>query len=48
VVLRAGLDAVARRKILGPRRESNPGVPAHSLVTIPTELFRLHSVVVHL
>jgi hypothetical protein len=35
---RAGLDAEARRKILTPCRESNPGGPARSLVTILTEL----------
>jgi hypothetical protein len=28
VYLRAGLDAVAKRKIPSPRRESNPGHPA--------------------
>jgi len=31
---RAGLEAVAKRKIPCPCRESNPGRPAGSLVTI--------------
>jgi hypothetical protein len=31
---RAGLNAVAKRKILCPCREPNPGSPAHSLLTI--------------
>jgi hypothetical protein len=38
---RAGLDAVAKRKIPSSRRESNPersDRPARSLVAIPTEL----------
>jgi hypothetical protein len=38
---RAGLDAVAKRKILSHCRESNPGRPARSPVAIPTELSRL-------
>jgi hypothetical protein len=38
---RASLDAVAKRKILCPRRQSNPGRPARSLVIIPTVLPRL-------
>jgi hypothetical protein len=36
---RAGLDAVAKKKILSPSRESNPCRPARSLVAIPTELW---------
>jgi len=36
---RAGLDAVMKKKFL-PHRESNPGRPAHSLVTVLTELWR--------
>jgi len=35
---RAGLDAVAKRKNPCSCREPNPGSPAHSLVTILTEL----------
>jgi len=31
---RAGLDEVPKRKILCPYRKSNPGLSAHSLVTI--------------
>jgi hypothetical protein len=38
---RAGLDDVTKRKILNPYRESNPGCPARSLVTVSTELSRL-------
>jgi hypothetical protein len=38
VDLRLILDAVAKRKIPSPRRESNPVRPARSLVAIPTEL----------
>jgi len=38
---RAGLDAVAKRKILCSCWEWNPGRPARSLVTILTELYRL-------
>jgi hypothetical protein len=38
---RDGLDAVAKRKIPSPCRESNSDRPAFSLVTILTELFRL-------
>jgi hypothetical protein len=34
---RAGLDAVEKRKISYPYRESNLGRPARSLVGIPTE-----------
>jgi len=30
---RAGLDAVAMRKIPWPSRESNPGLPARGIVT---------------
>jgi hypothetical protein len=44
VGLRVGLDAVAKRKIPIPRRNSNPDRldrPARSLVAIPTELSRL-------
>jgi hypothetical protein len=40
----AGLDTVEKRKISCPYRESDPGfhgLPARSLVTIPTELFWL-------
>jgi hypothetical protein len=39
---RAGLDAVAKRKISLPSRESNPGRPARRLVTILTEPPWLH------
>jgi len=39
---RAGLDAMAKGKILVPAGESNRGLPAHSLVSVLTELFRLH------
>jgi hypothetical protein len=35
---KTGMDAVAKRKIPNPLRELNPGRPARSLVTIPTEL----------
>jgi hypothetical protein len=35
---RAGLDAVAKRKIPSRCRESNPDRSARSVVTIPTEL----------
>jgi hypothetical protein len=35
---RVGLNAVARRKSPSPCRESNPGRPARSLVTILTEV----------
>jgi hypothetical protein len=38
---RAGLDASVKRKCLTLCRESNPGRPAPSLVTILTELPRL-------
>jgi len=38
---RAGPDAMVKRKILCPCRESNPGRPARSLVTVLTELRRL-------
>jgi len=38
---RAGLDAVASRKILRPCRQSNYGRPAHDLVTKVTELPQL-------
>jgi hypothetical protein len=41
VGLRAGLDAVAKRRILSPCRELNPGLPACGLIAIPTELSRL-------
>jgi hypothetical protein len=34
----AGLDAVVKRKNPCPCQESNPGHPAHSFVTILTEL----------
>jgi hypothetical protein len=37
---RTGLDAVAKRKIPSPFRESNPNHPAHSQVALPTELSR--------
>jgi len=33
---RAGLDAVAKRKILSPRRELNRSRPARSLVAVLT------------
>jgi hypothetical protein len=35
---RAGLDAVTKRRIYSPYRESNPGLPAHNLLIILTEL----------
>jgi hypothetical protein len=38
---RAGMDAMARRKIPCLCRESNPGRPSRSLVTILTELTQL-------
>jgi hypothetical protein len=38
VDLRAGVDAEAKRKIRSPCRESNPVLPARSLITIVTEL----------
>jgi hypothetical protein len=41
VVLKTGLDAVAKRKIPSPFREWNPDHPTRSLVTIVTELSRL-------
>jgi hypothetical protein len=41
VGLRAGLDAVARRKIPCPCQKPSPSRQARSLVTILTELFRL-------
>jgi len=40
---RAGLDAVAKRKIICPCQESKPGHPARSLVTVLTELSHLLS-----
>jgi len=40
VVLRDGLDEVAKRKIPCPCRESNPGPPARNLVDVLTELLR--------
>jgi hypothetical protein len=43
VGLRAGLDAVARRKIAGPCWELNPSLVVRSLVTTLTELPRLTS-----
>jgi hypothetical protein len=43
VALRASLDAVVKRKILNPSRESNPGHLARGLIAIPTELSRLIS-----
>jgi hypothetical protein len=39
---RTGLNAVAKRKIPCPCRESNPGHPASSLVVILTELHMEH------
>jgi len=41
VGFRDGLDTLSRRKIPSPCRKSNHGRPAHSLVTIMTELQRL-------
>jgi hypothetical protein len=41
VSLGAGLEAVAKRKYPCPFREPNPGRPAHSLVTVLTELYWL-------
>jgi hypothetical protein len=35
---RAGLDTLARRKIPRFCRESNPGLPSRSLITLLTEL----------
>jgi len=37
---RGGLDAVAKRNLY-PCRESNPGGPVHSLVTVLDEISRL-------
>jgi hypothetical protein len=37
----AGPEAVAKRKIPSPCRESKPGRPVHSLVAIPADLCRL-------
>jgi hypothetical protein len=39
---RAGLDAVTKSKNPSACQESNPGRPAHSLVTILTELLRFY------
>jgi hypothetical protein len=41
VGLRTGLDAVAKRKKPTPCQESNPELPARSLVTILTALQRV-------
>jgi len=38
---RTGRKAVAKRKIIRPVRERNPYRPAHSLVTMLTELLQL-------
>jgi hypothetical protein len=38
---RAGLDAVVKRKIPVPYRESNPCRPRHSIVAIPTEMMMM-------
>jgi len=38
---RADLNAVAKRKDICPRRESNPDPPSRSLVTMLTALLRL-------
>jgi hypothetical protein len=38
---RSGMEAVAKKKNPCPYRESKPGPPARSLVTILTEIFRL-------
>jgi len=38
---RASLDAVAKRKIPSPCRQSNPDHPTYNLVAILTALFRL-------
>jgi len=38
---RASLEAVAKRKIPCPRRESNAGRPARSLVAMLTEFSRI-------
>jgi hypothetical protein len=43
VGLRASLEAVAKRKSSCPCPELKPGRPVHSLVTILTELSRLHA-----
>jgi hypothetical protein len=43
VGLSAGLDAVAKRKIPSLCRESYPGFPARSLVSVLIELSRLPS-----
>jgi hypothetical protein len=42
---RGGLDTVAKIKVSTPCRESNPDRPACSLVTILTELSRLHVII---
>jgi hypothetical protein len=39
---RAGLDAMGKRKILCPCRESNTGRQAPNLVAMPTEIPRFH------
>jgi hypothetical protein len=41
---RAGLDAMAKSKILDSARESNLGRPARNLFTILTEISRLSTV----
>jgi hypothetical protein len=41
---RAALDAVGKRRNPSPFRESNPGRPVRSLVTILTELTRLRHI----
>jgi len=41
VCLTAGLDAVAKTEVHIPSRESNPGRPVRSQVTILTELLLL-------
>jgi hypothetical protein len=38
---RVGLDALVKGKYSSPCRESNPGLPARSIVTVLTELPRL-------
>jgi hypothetical protein len=47
VVPSTGLDVVAKRRIPCPGQESNPGIPACSLVTILTELSRLRLISVY-
>jgi hypothetical protein len=42
---RVNIDTVVKRKTLYPCHESNPGHPAHGLVTILTELSQFQSLI---